>query len=108
MVADAAVRVDTAETRTRILAFTVDTRLVRGTVRVYDTFWATVWWRANHFRQTCALTSAAYYSWRMGVWSTWVGYARVVKNNRGNSWNIMLISTVHTQSHNSFINLVPA
>ena len=96
MVANAAVRVDTAETRTRVLAFTVNTRLVGGTVGVYDTLWATVGWRADHFRKTIALASAAYYSWWMRVWSTWVWYARIIKNHWCDSCKIMLISTVHS------------
>ena len=81
MVADAAVGIDSTETRTGVLALATDASLVRGAVRVDHTLRATVWRGPNHFRQTRAATLAANISWRVGVWSTGVGVAGV-----GDDW----------------------
>ena len=80
MVADAAVGIDSTETRTGVLALATDASLVRGAVRVDHTLGAAVGRGPYHFRQTRAATLAANISWRVGVWSTGVGVAGVGDN----------------------------
>ena len=44
--------VGTAGSRTRIDAFLIDTRAIRGTVRADDTFWTTIGCRSDHIGHT--------------------------------------------------------
>ena len=85
MVAHIAVGVDTAQARTRVLALSVDAGLVRWTVRVDHTLWPAVGRRANHLWQAGALALAIKLSGRVRIWTTRVGDAWILFNNRLNS-----------------------
>ena len=85
MVSDSAVGIDAAEARTRVLALSADAGLVRRTVRVDDTLRAAVWRRANHLWQAGALALAIKLSGRVRIWTTRVGDAWILFNNRLNS-----------------------
>ena len=73
MVADAAVGIDSTETRTGVLALATDASLVRGAVRVDHTLRTAVRRGPNHFRQTGTLASVSNHSWGVAVSSTRVG-----------------------------------
>ena len=84
MVPDPAVGIDATKTGTRVLALSGDAGQLLGAVRVDHTLRATVRGRANHLGHTGAPTLTANIPWRECVWSTWVGIARVLLNNRLN------------------------
>ena len=82
MVSDPTIGIDAAKTGTRVLALSGDAGQLLGAVRVDHTLRATVGGRANHLRHACAPTLTTNIPWRQCVWSTWVGIARVLLNNR--------------------------
>ena len=77
MVPDSAVGVNTAQPRTRILAFTRYAGKFLGTVRVYDTFWSAVWWGAYHISQASTVATISDLSWLVAVRTAWVWITRV-------------------------------
>ena len=84
VVPDPAVGIDATQSRARILALSGDASQLLGAVRVDHTLRATVRGRANHLGHTGAPTLTTNIPWRECVWSTWVGVARVLLNNRLN------------------------
>ena len=84
MVPDPAVGIDATKTRARILTFSRDAGQLLGAVRVDDTFRAAVGRGADHLGHARATTLTTNIPWRECVWSTWVGIARVLLNNRLN------------------------
>ena len=84
MVPDPAVGIDATKTRARILTFSRDASQLLGAVRVDDTFRAAVGRGADHLGHARATTLTTNIPWRECVWSTWVGIARVLLNNRLN------------------------
>ena len=78
MVPNIAFCIDTTKSWTRILTFPVDACFVYWAVSIYCTFWSTVWWWTNHFRQTRALTSIPYISRWVGIGSTWIGITWII------------------------------
>ena len=80
MISDIALGIDATQTRTRILTFSVDACFINLAILVYDTFWSTIWWWTNHFRQARTLTSISNDSWRVRVWSTRVGFTWIRYN----------------------------
>lgn len=84
MIPDPTVGIDATETGTRVLTLSGDAGQLLGAVRVDHTLRATVRGRANHLGHTGAPTLTTNIPWRECVWSTWVGVARVLLNNRLN------------------------
>ena len=82
MVPDPAVGVSTTQTRTGVLALSVDARLVGGTVCIDLTLRSAVRRRSQHLRQTVALTPGPHHSRRFAVWSTGVRVAGVDCHHR--------------------------
>ena len=100
MVPDPAVGIDATKTGTRVLALSGDAGQLLGAVRVDHTLRATVRGRANHLGHTGAPTLTANIPWRECVWSTWVGIARVLLNNRLNCCEgVIKMVTIYLSDH---------
>ena len=82
VISDPAVGIHTTEAGTGILTLSVDTCPVCGTVVVDLTLRSAVGRRAQHLRQTVALTPGAHHSWGFAVWSTGIWVAGVLCHNR--------------------------
>ena len=77
VVSNPAVSIDTTEARTRVLALSVDTSFVSGTVLVDLTLGPTVGRRSQHLRQTVTLAPVSHPPWRLAVWSTGIWVTRI-------------------------------
>ena len=67
--------IGTAHSRTRILALLVDTSLVLGTIRVFETFRLAIGWFAKVSRLTFTDWSGSQ-NGTYGVWTTGIGHTR--------------------------------
>ena len=81
MISDITTSIDPTQTRTRVLALSVDAGLIGGTVRIDDALWPAVGRRANHLRQAGAAALTANVPRRVAVGSAGVGVTWV-RNNR--------------------------
>lgn len=54
MMDNLALCIATTGTRTRIFTLLINTREIRVTFRIYNTFWSTVWWSSDVLRQARA------------------------------------------------------
>jgi hypothetical protein len=72
MVTHSAVGIDTAKTRTGVLAMSVDTSKLGGTISIDDTFWSTVGRTSDHVWHARALASVSNSSGWLGVGPTGV------------------------------------
>ena len=72
MVSDSTVSIDSTQSRTWILTFSVDTCCLWWTIWVNYAFRSTIGRRANHLWKTRTMTSVSNGSWWVAVCSTWV------------------------------------
>ena len=82
MVPDPAVGVSTTQTRTGVLALSVDARLISGTVSIDLTLWSAVRRRPDHLWQAVTLTPSTHRAGRFTVGPTRVGVAGVLSLHR--------------------------
>ena len=84
MAADTACGMNTTQAGARIHTSLVLTSKLCWAVIVENAFWVTVWRGTNHSCLTRAITAISISSWGGGIRSTWIGYARILFNNRLN------------------------
>ena len=72
---------DATQARARVHTFLVFAGQLCWTVIVENTLRAAVWRTANHIWLAGAVTAIPLSSWRIRVWATWVGVARIFLYN---------------------------
>ena len=84
MVPHPAVCVHTTETRTGVLALSVDARSLCGAIGIDQTLRSAIGWASNHLRQARALTTVSDLPRRIAVWTAWVRITGIVGHHRFN------------------------
>ena len=84
MAADPAGGVNATETRAGVHTSLVLASKLCWAVIVEYALWMTIWWGTNHSCLTRAITAISISSWGGGIRPTWIGYARILFNNRLN------------------------
>ena len=84
MAADTACGMNTTQARARVHTSLVLTGKLSWAVIVENAFWVTVWRGTNHSCLTRAVTAVSVSSWGVGISSAWIGYTRILFNDRLN------------------------
>lgn len=69
---------------TRILTFLVDTRKLRWTLWINNTFWTTIWWSTNKIWKTWTNSLRVYFT-TLWIWTTWWWFTWISARRR-RSW----------------------